>query len=79
MIYNDEMTTLADIPRVQARQLRDAKALVFKDKALTYLQLDVQSNRIANALLAQGIRPTSRVAILAKDSLKSYEILFACN
>jgi acyl-CoA synthetase (AMP-forming)/AMP-acid ligase II len=79
MIYHDEMTTLADIPRVQARQLRDTKALVFKDKALTYLQLDAQSNRIANALLAQGIRPTSRVAILAKDSLKSYEILFACN
>jgi len=79
MIYKDEITTLADIPRVQAHQFRDTKALIFKDEALTYLQLHGQSNRVANALLAQGIKAQSRVAILAKDSLKSYEILFACS
>ncbi len=79
MIYNDEITTLADIPRVQGCHFQDAKALVFKEQALTYLELDKQSNRVAHALLAQGVKATSRVAILAKDSLKSYEILFACN
>ncbi|MBP5971290.1 fatty acid--CoA ligase [Brasilonema sp. CT11] len=79
MIHNNEITTLADLPRVQARHFPDAKALIFKEKALTYLQLDVQSNRVANALLELGVQPKSRVALLAKDSLKSYEILFACN
>lgn len=79
MIYNDEIQTLADLARVQAHQFPEGKALIFKDKALTYLQLDVQSNRVANALLAQGVKAKSRVALLAKDSLKSYEILFACN
>lgn len=78
MMYNSEITTLADLPCVQARQLPDARALIFKDKSLTYIQLDQRSNQVANSLLAQGIQPSVRVAFLAKDSLKSYEILFAC-
>ena len=78
MIYNDKILTLADLSQVQARQFPDARALIFKDKALTYLQLDRRSNQVANSLLAQGVQPGSRVALLAKDSLKSYEILFAC-
>jgi acyl-CoA synthetase (AMP-forming)/AMP-acid ligase II len=78
MIYNDEILTLADLARVQACHFPDAKALIFQDKALTYSQLDLQSNRVANALLAQGVKAQSRVGLLAKDSLKSYEILFAC-
>ncbi len=77
-INNDEISTLADLSSVQARKFPDSRALVFEDKALTYLQLDRQSNQVANALLALKIQPGSRVAILAKDSPKSYEILFAC-
>jgi len=77
MIYDNDLT-LANLPCVQASQFSDAKALIFKDKALTYSQLDLQSNRVANALLAQGVKARSRIALLAKDSLKSYEILFAC-
>ncbi|MBW4508525.1 MAG: fatty acid--CoA ligase [Scytonematopsis contorta HA4267-MV1] len=79
MIYNNEISTLADLSCMQARQFPDSRALIFKDKVQTYLQLDVQSNRIANALLAQGAKAQSRVALLAKDSLSSYEILFACS
>ncbi|QSJ14939.1 fatty acid--CoA ligase [Nostoc sp. UHCC 0702] len=78
MIYNDEITTLADLVRVQARHFSDTKALIFPDKFLTYLQLHTQSNRVANALLEQGMKAKSRIAILAKDSLHSFEILFAC-
>lgn len=79
MISNNQILTLADLPKVQARQLPDSKALVFKDNVLTYSQLDNRSNRIGNALLFSGITPGARVGILAKDSLKSYEILFACS
>jgi acyl-CoA synthetase (AMP-forming)/AMP-acid ligase II len=77
MIYNDKITTLAELAQVQACQFTEAKALTFKEKTLTYSQLNIQSNRVANALLARGIKARSRVALLAKDSLKSYEILFA--
>ena len=78
MIHNDKISTLADLPKVQAFEYPNARALIFKDKVLTYSQLEQRTNQVANSLLAQGIQPGSRVAILAKDSLKSYEILFAC-
>ena len=78
MIYNDKILTLADLAKVQALEYPDARALIFKDKVLTYSQLDRRSNKIANSLLAQGVKAGSRVSLLAKDSLKSYEILFAC-
>ena len=73
-----EFDTLADLSRVQAREFPNAKALILGNEILTYQQLDRESDRIANALLAQGIKERSRVAILAKDSPKSYEVLFAC-
>jgi acyl-CoA synthetase (AMP-forming)/AMP-acid ligase II len=79
IMYKDEVTTLTELVRVQAHRYSDAKALVFRDKVLTYLQLHRQSNCVANALLDLGVKAQSRVAILAKDSLKSYEILFACS
>ena len=73
-----EFETLADLCRVQARQFPHAKALSFRNENITYQQLDQKSDRVANALLAEGIKARSRVAILAKDSPQSYEILFAC-
>lgn len=78
MIHNDAIQTLAALPRVQAEQCPNARALIFQDRVLTYRQLELQSNRVATALLNAGIQAGSRVAILAKDSLKSYEILFGC-
>lgn len=78
MIHDEKILTLANLCRIQADRFSNAKALTFERSSLTYSQLDRQSNRVANALLAQEIQPQSRVAILAKDSLKSYEILFAC-
>jgi len=78
MIYDNDILTLADLSFVQSKKLPNDRALVFQEQSLTYLELDLQSNRLANALLAQGIQAQSRVALLAKDSLKSYEILFAC-
>lgn len=79
MKYNNEILTLADLSKVQACQCPDSKALIFKDNVLTYSELDIRSNRVGNALLAKGIQPDSRVGFLAKDSLKTYEILFGCS
>jgi acyl-CoA synthetase (AMP-forming)/AMP-acid ligase II len=78
MIHDDNIRTLADLSSVQAQRYPDRKALVFQGESLTYRQLDLRSNRLASALLEQGIQTGARVALWAKDSLKSYEILFAC-
>ena len=78
MIHNAAIQTLADLPRVQAAQFPNARALIFRGQELTYRQLELHSNRVATALLNSGIQAGSRVAILAKDSLSSYEVLFGC-
>ncbi|NJL20326.1 MAG: fatty acid--CoA ligase [Leptolyngbyaceae cyanobacterium SM1_3_5] len=78
MIYDDVIQTLADLVTMQAQRYPDRKALIFQGRSLTYQQLDRQSDRLAAALLQKNIQARSRVAVWAKDSLKSYEILFAC-
>lgn len=70
------MQTLADIPRHHASERPQSVALVFEDRQTTYAELDRQSNRIANALRAEGVGPGSRVAILAKNSDDFFKILF---
>ena len=39
-------------------------ALIQEGRSLSYAELDARSNRIANAIIARGIRPGDRVAIL---------------
>ncbi|MFI6368149.1 acyl-CoA synthetase [Nocardia sp. NPDC050630] len=50
-----------------AREHPDAAAVADERGVLTYRELDEQSNALANALLAQGLRPGSVVAVLARD------------
>ncbi|WP_327098045.1 acyl-CoA synthetase [Nocardia vinacea] len=45
----------------------DAPAVADERGVLTYRELDEQSNALANALLVQGLRPGSVVAVLARD------------
>lgn len=68
--------TVADIPRHQAAQRPDADALIFGDRATTWAELDTRSNRVANALVAAGLEPGARVAILDKDSDHLWEAVF---
>lgn len=78
MIYDDAIQTLADLSRIQADRYPESNALVCQDQTLTYRQLHLHSNRVADALQSVGIKAGSRVAFLAKDSLQGYEILLAC-
>ncbi len=39
-------------------------ALIQQDRTLSYAELDARSNRFANAILARGIRPGERIALL---------------
>lgn len=46
----------------------DQTALIFRDKALTYAELNNRANQIANLLLARGIKPDQVVGILIDRS-----------
>ena len=68
--------TLGDILRVNGAVHAGRVALSFEGVDTTYSELLGASIRVANALRAEGLRRGDRVAILAKNGLNFFEILF---
>ncbi|MFJ7910150.1 non-ribosomal peptide synthase/polyketide synthase [Kitasatospora sp. NPDC096204] len=71
--FNDTAAELprAAVPELFARQVRatpDAVAVVAGGTELTYRELDRRSNRLARALVRQGVRPETPVAVLMERS-----------
>ncbi|KLU62883.1 long-chain-fatty-acid--CoA ligase [Peptococcaceae bacterium CEB3] len=60
---------VADIPRRSAYRYPDKPALIYRSITLTYRQLDEESNRVANALIALGLKKYDRIAILAHNTI----------
>ena len=48
-------------------------------QAFTYTQLNERMNRLANALLAEGLKPGDRVALLLLNGVEYVEAVFACS
>ncbi|HYG26368.1 MAG TPA: long-chain-fatty-acid--CoA ligase [Caulobacteraceae bacterium] len=59
---------IADVARIQARERPDAPAIFFEGRTTTFGELEEMSNRAAQALLAQGLKPGDRVAVLSKNN-----------
>jgi fatty-acyl-CoA synthase len=60
---------IADMIRRSAYHYPEKKALIFKDKTLTYPELEAECNKVANALTDLGVRKYDRVAILAHNTI----------
>jgi fatty-acyl-CoA synthase len=60
---------IADLLRRSASRTPDKPALVFRDKVLTYHELEAETNRVAHALLDLGLERFDRVAVLARNTL----------
>ena len=73
-----DITCVADIARIQARQRPDDEALWFEGRSTTYAQLDAASSRCANALIANGVKPGDRVAVLAKGNDDFFVLWMGC-
>lgn len=71
----EQMTTLGDVARYQARVRPDAVALEFEGRATTFGQFDRLTNRVANALAAAGLRKGQRIAYVGKNSDHYFELL----
>ena len=52
-------------------------AIVFKDQRLTWLELNQNINRLANALLGMGIQKGDKVATLLPNCLELLEVYWA--
>src|SRR5262249_18745194 len=68
--------TLANIVRSHAAARGDRPMLTFGSRTISYADMDEASNRVAQALVAEGIGPQDRVAFLGKNGPEYFEVLF---
>ncbi len=73
----DERFVLARACREAGIERRNRTAFVFEGKPVSFAEVNDRSERLASWLIGQGVQAGDRVAILAKDSVASYELLFA--
>ena len=74
-LLSTPVRTIAEIVRRCAVRTPDAIALSFEGRETSYRVLDELSNQIANGLVATGVQPASRIAILDKNSDIFFQIL----
>ena len=74
--YFPEIETLGDAPRFHGAHRGDQAALLFEGRRTTYAQFDGNTSRVANGLLAAGLKLGSRVGYLGKNSDCYFEVVF---
>jgi len=79
MIDLNGVAVLADVARRQAERRPNALATKDGQYETTYAQLDANSNRVADRLIVDGVRPGDRVAVLSKNSDFFFELWFGAN
>lgn len=58
------------------RWQRDKIAIAFGPERLTWAEFDAATTRIANGLLAQGLAPGDRIALLMENGVEMVEVIF---
>ena len=71
------ISTIEGIVRAHGVERPNAPMATFDGRTMTYGEMDARSNRVANALLAEGLSANSRIAIVAKNCHAMFETLFA--
>src|SRR3954452_12418275 len=67
---------LTGILRDRTARHPDRTAFIYDGQRITYESFDRRVNQVAGALLAAGVRPGDRVAVLDKNSIEYAELLF---
>src|ERR1700730_749851 len=70
-----EPANLADMVRMRAKNRGDAIAFEFERRKTSFAELDIKTNRVANALRALGVKAGERIAYLGKNSDIYFELL----
>ncbi|MFC1532678.1 class I adenylate-forming enzyme family protein [Thermodesulfobacteriota bacterium] len=71
------MLVIGDIVRLNAKRYPDKKAVIMEDDYFTYRQLNNLANQLANTMLAQGVKPGEKVALLSQNCLEFVIINYA--
>ncbi|HEY5338534.1 MAG TPA: fatty acid--CoA ligase [Rhizomicrobium sp.] len=73
-MQESDWKTIADIPRTFARTQPDKIAFTFEGRDTSFAQFDRNTNKVANALLAAGVKKGDRIAYLGKNSDHYFEL-----
>ena len=76
MIELEPASVAADVVRIQARRRGGDIALKDRGRAITFAEIDQEASRIAQRLLAAGVKPGERIAYLAKNQPDFFTFLF---
>jgi long-chain acyl-CoA synthetase len=68
--------TLANIIRTHGRLRGTRPMITHGGRTITYAEMDRRSTRVARGLLAEGVGPQDRVAVLDKNGPEYFEVLF---
>src|SRR5438067_2932217 len=68
--------TVAGIVRGHAKERPDRAAISYDGKITTWAELDSRTNRVANALAAEGVSEHDRIAFIDKNAPEYFEFLF---
>jgi len=68
--------SLAGIIRRHARERGDRTMITHGDRTISWAEMDRRSSRVAQALLAAGVREQDRVAFVDKNGPEYFEVLF---
>ena len=71
----DLMPTLAEMARHHGRTRANKIAQSFEGRLTTYAELDAHASQVADALIAEGVKPGDCVAYLGKNSDQYFELL----
>src|SRR5205807_6560966 len=75
MSASGEPANLADMVRARAKSRGNAIAFEFEGRRTSFAEFDIKTNRVANALIALGVKPGERIAYLGKNSDFYFELL----
>ena len=76
MIDTDAIRHVSDITRVQAARAGQTPAMWFQGVDTTHGQLDARASKVANGLIAAGVKPGDRVGYYGKNADRFYEVFF---
>jgi acyl-CoA synthetase (AMP-forming)/AMP-acid ligase II len=76
MWLHSEVITLGDLPRYWAARAPGATALIDRLGRRSFAELDASSDRIAAAIVGEGLAAPCNIGFLGKNSARYFELLF---
>ena len=75
MSTTQPLANLADMVRERATSRGNATAYEFEGRVTSFAEFDARTNKVANALIAMGVKKGDRIAYLGKNSDFYFELL----